>query len=136
MLHRPDKQRVKQQYICPLENVVVERSEIVKGYEYRKNEYVVVEPEEIKQIEPKTAKNMEILHWNLKPRSGCPAPNRRRADSLPSIEAGLPDGHNVPLFRAEVEYLFPANRNQDHPWRTQLIIGGNNRYSQVQRLPH
>ncbi len=33
MLHRTDKQRVKQQYICPLENVVVDRSEIVKGYE-------------------------------------------------------------------------------------------------------
>src|SRR5207248_11529994 len=42
---------------------VLERSEIVKGYEYRKNEYVVVEPEEIKQIEPKTAKNMEILEF-------------------------------------------------------------------------
>ena len=63
MLHRPDKQRVKQQYICPLENVVVDRSEIVKGYEYRKDEYVVVEPEEIKKIEPKTAKTMEILEF-------------------------------------------------------------------------
>jgi len=27
---------VKQQYICPAENVVVDRSEIVKGYEFRK----------------------------------------------------------------------------------------------------
>jgi DNA end-binding protein Ku len=41
----------------------VERSEIVKGYEYRKGEYVVVEPEEIKKIEPKTAKAMEILEF-------------------------------------------------------------------------
>lgn len=62
-LHRTDLQRVKQQLICPLENKVLERSEIVKGYEYRKNEYVVVEPEEIKQIEPKTAKNMEIIEF-------------------------------------------------------------------------
>jgi DNA end-binding protein Ku len=62
-LHRDDLTRVKQQLICPLENKVLERSEIVKGYEYRKNEYVVVEPEEIKQIEPKTAKNMEILEF-------------------------------------------------------------------------
>jgi DNA end-binding protein Ku len=62
-LHRDDLQRVKQQLICPLENKVLERSEIVKGYEYRKNEYVVVEPEEIKQIEPKTAKNMEIIEF-------------------------------------------------------------------------
>ncbi|HZQ18807.1 MAG TPA: Ku protein [Terriglobales bacterium] len=63
MLHRDDLVRVKQQLICPAENKVVERSEIVKGYEYRKNEYVVIEPEEIKKIEPKTAKTMEILEF-------------------------------------------------------------------------
>jgi len=63
MLHRDDLQRVKQQYICPADNKVVDRSEIVKGYEYRKGEYVVVEPEEIKKIEPQTAKTMEILEF-------------------------------------------------------------------------
>jgi DNA end-binding protein Ku len=63
MLHRPDLQRVKQQYICPAENKVVERSEIVKGYEFRKDEYVVIEPDEIKKIEPQTAKTMEILEF-------------------------------------------------------------------------
>src|SRR5437899_8927145 len=63
MLHRDDLQRVKQQYYCPSDNRVVERSEIVKGYEYRKDEYVVIEPEEIKKIEPQTAKTMEILEF-------------------------------------------------------------------------
>ena len=63
MLHRDDNTRVKQQLICPAENKVVERSEIVKGYEYRKGEYVIIEPEEIKKIEPKTAKAMEILEF-------------------------------------------------------------------------
>jgi len=63
MLHRPDHQRVKQQYICPAENKVVERSEIVKGYEFRKDEYIVIEPDEIKKIEPRTAKTMEILEF-------------------------------------------------------------------------
>ncbi|HEV8495043.1 MAG TPA: Ku protein, partial [Candidatus Angelobacter sp.] len=62
-LHRTDLHRVKQQLICPLDNQVLDRSEIVKGYEYRKNEYVVIEPEEIKKIEPKTAKAMEILEF-------------------------------------------------------------------------
>lgn len=63
MLHRDDLQRVKQQLYCPVDNRVVERSEIVKGYEYRKDEYVVIEPEEIKKIEPRTAKAMEILEF-------------------------------------------------------------------------
>jgi DNA end-binding protein Ku len=63
MLHRDDNVRVKQQLICPVENKVIERSETVKGYEYAKGEYVIVEPEEIKKIEPKTAKAMEILEF-------------------------------------------------------------------------
>ncbi|MCU1220398.1 MAG: end-binding protein Ku [Candidatus Angelobacter sp.] len=63
MLHRDDHVRVKQQLVCPAEERPVERNEIVKGYEYRKGEYVVIEPEEIKKIEPKTAKAMEILEF-------------------------------------------------------------------------
>src|SRR5438477_4244032 len=63
MLHRDDLTRIKQQLYCPSDNRVVERSEIVKGYEYRKDEYVVIEPDEIKKIEPKTAKAKEILEF-------------------------------------------------------------------------
>src|SRR5437588_13068597 len=55
--------RDKQQLYCPAEEKVIERSETVKGYEFRKGEYVVIEPEEIKKIEPKTAKAMEILEF-------------------------------------------------------------------------
>ncbi len=63
MLHRDDLTRIKTQLFCPADERVVDRSEIVKGYEYRKGEYVVVEPEEIKKIEPKTARAMEILEF-------------------------------------------------------------------------
>jgi DNA end-binding protein Ku len=63
MLHRDDTTRIKQQLYCPNDDRVVERNEIVKGFEYRKGEYVVIEPEEIRKIEPKTAKAMEILQF-------------------------------------------------------------------------
>ena len=63
MLHRDDHTRVKQQLFCPADERVLDRTEIVKGYEYRKGEYVVIEPEEIKKIEPKTAKAMEIMEF-------------------------------------------------------------------------
>jgi len=63
MLHRDDHVRVKQQLICPEEDKVIGRDEIVKGYEFRKGEYVIIEPEELKRIEPKTAKAMEILEF-------------------------------------------------------------------------
>lgn len=63
MLHRDDHTRVKQQLYCPEDEKVIDRSEVVKGYEYRKGEYVIIEPEELKKIEPKTAKAMEILEF-------------------------------------------------------------------------
>jgi len=63
MLHRDDHTRVKQQLYCPAEDKVIDRSEVVKGYEHRKGEYVIIEPEELKKIEPKTAKAMEILEF-------------------------------------------------------------------------
>ena len=62
-LHRDDHARVKQQLICSVDGKVLERDEIVKGYEFRKGEYVIIEPEELKKIEPKTAKAMEILEF-------------------------------------------------------------------------
>ena len=63
MLHRADKSRLKQQYVCLADGQVVDRSDIVKGYEFRKDEYIVIEPDEIKKIEPRTAKAMEILEF-------------------------------------------------------------------------
>jgi DNA end-binding protein Ku len=62
-LHRTDHQRVKQQLICSADGQVLDRADIVKGFEYRKGEYVIIEPDEIKKIEPKTAKTMEILEF-------------------------------------------------------------------------
>jgi DNA end-binding protein Ku len=62
-LHRDDHVRVKQQLVCPAEEKVLGRDEIVKGYEYSKDEYVIIEPDEIKKIEPKTARAMEIMEF-------------------------------------------------------------------------
>jgi DNA end-binding protein Ku len=63
MLHRDDNSRVRQQLYCIEEDKPIDRSDTVKGYEFRKGEYVVIEPEEIKKIEPRTAKAMEILEF-------------------------------------------------------------------------
>jgi DNA end-binding protein Ku len=62
-LHRECGSRLKQQLICPVHERVVGRDEIIKGYEYEKDRYITIEPEEIKKIEPKTAKAMEILEF-------------------------------------------------------------------------
>lgn len=55
--------RIKQQTFCPHCERVVERSELVKGYEVEKDRYVVVNDEEIKQIAPASSDNMEIVEF-------------------------------------------------------------------------
>lgn len=62
-LHKADHSRIKQVIYCQLEDKPIPRSEIVKGYEYEKDRYVVVDEEEIKRVAPKTAKTMEVLEF-------------------------------------------------------------------------
>lgn len=63
MLHKNCGSRVKQQLYCPVHEETISRSDTVKGYEYEKNRYVEIEPEEVKKIEPRTARAMEILEF-------------------------------------------------------------------------
>jgi DNA end-binding protein Ku len=63
LLHKKDLSRVKEVMYCAAEDKPLDRSEIVKGYEYDKNEYVVVEPEDLEKIAPPTAAAMEILQF-------------------------------------------------------------------------
>lgn len=62
-LHKADHSRVKQVLYCQAEDKPVPRSELVKGYEYEKDKYVVIDDEDIKKVAPKTAKTMEILEF-------------------------------------------------------------------------
>ncbi|MBI2680222.1 MAG: Ku protein [Candidatus Solibacter usitatus] len=63
LLHKDDHSRIKQVTYCLAEDKPVPRSDLVKGYEYEKDQYVVIEDEEIKKVAPKTAKVMEILEF-------------------------------------------------------------------------
>jgi len=63
LLHKKDGSRLKQQYICQKEGVVVERDEIVKGYEFAKDQYVMFTPEEIKALEEAGTKSVDILEF-------------------------------------------------------------------------
>src|SRR6202451_3525788 len=62
-LHKHDGSRVKQVLFCQLEDKPIPRSEIVKGFEYEKDRYVVIEDEEVKKVAPSTAKVMEIQEF-------------------------------------------------------------------------
>jgi DNA end-binding protein Ku len=63
MLHKDDHSRIKQMTYCQLEDKPIPRSETVKGYEYEKDHYVVIDDEDIRKAAPRTAKVMEILEF-------------------------------------------------------------------------
>ncbi len=62
-LHSVCHSRLKQPLFCPVCNRQVERSEVVKGFEYEKDQYVLFSDEELDKIQPPTAKVMEILEF-------------------------------------------------------------------------
>ena len=62
-LHKSDHSRVKQVLYCAAEDKPVSREDLVKGYEYEKGRYVIVDSEEIQKVAPRTAQTMEIQEF-------------------------------------------------------------------------
>lgn len=63
LLHKKDLSRVKEVYFCQAEDKPLKRDDMVKGFEFGKGEYVVVDQAELDKIAPKTAKVMDILQF-------------------------------------------------------------------------
>jgi DNA end-binding protein Ku len=63
LLHSTCGSRLKQQYLCAREGVVVERAEMVKGYEFAKDQYVMFTPEELKAMEEAGTHTIEITEF-------------------------------------------------------------------------
>src|SRR5436309_10713556 len=60
LLHKGCGSRLKQQYVCLRDGSIVERDEMVKGYEFAKDQYVSFAPEEIKALEEAGTHSVEI----------------------------------------------------------------------------
>jgi DNA end-binding protein Ku len=60
LLRQKDGSRVKQQYIAVADGAPVERSEMVKGYEFAKDQYVMFSTEELKALEDATTHAIDI----------------------------------------------------------------------------
>ena len=63
LLHKKDGSRLRQQYVCQKEGVVVERDEIIRGFEFAKDQYVPFTPEEIKALEEVGTRSVEISEF-------------------------------------------------------------------------
>jgi DNA end-binding protein Ku len=60
-IHDRCNTRLKQPLYCPTCDRMVDRSEVIKGYEYETGQYVLVGADELKKITPPSGKTMEIL---------------------------------------------------------------------------
>ncbi len=63
LLHGKCKSRLKQQYVCPTDNEIVPRDQMVKGYEFQKDQYVTFTAEELKAMEEEAQKAIEITEF-------------------------------------------------------------------------
>jgi DNA end-binding protein Ku len=62
-LHKKCGSRLKQQLVCPVDNEVVQRTDIVKGYEYQKDRYVQFSEEELKKLEAERTDRIDIVEF-------------------------------------------------------------------------
>jgi DNA end-binding protein Ku len=60
LLRRSDGSRVKQQYVAANDGKLVERADMVKGYEFAKDQFVMFSPEEMKLLDDETSRSIDI----------------------------------------------------------------------------
>jgi DNA end-binding protein Ku len=51
LLHQKDNSRIQQKIYCPVDDAIIDRSELVRGYEIEKGRFVVFTDEELKNLE-------------------------------------------------------------------------------------
>lgn len=86
-IHQECNGRIRQQLFCPTCDVVVKRDDLLKGYEYEKDKYVIVSQAELDAIEPESAKTLEL-------------------------SAFVPGSQVDPIFFESSYYLVPAEGGQ------------------------
>ncbi|MEY4581179.1 MAG: hypothetical protein RL701_5882, partial [Pseudomonadota bacterium] len=62
-LHKACGGRIKQKLVCPVENVDVERSDLAKGYEVGKNQYVQFSEEELHALEAEKFSTLNLVEF-------------------------------------------------------------------------
>jgi DNA end-binding protein Ku len=60
MLHKKDLSRIQMKIYCPVDDEVISRSETVRGYEWSKGKYVVIDDEDLESVPLKTVRSIEI----------------------------------------------------------------------------
>src|SRR5918998_4522674 len=63
LLHKKCGSRVRNQYHCPVCNVVVERDDLVRGFQHAKDQYVQITEEELDSLEAEANNNIDLKEF-------------------------------------------------------------------------
>ena len=63
MIHKDCGSRIQQHLFCPKDERTIDRSEVVKGYEFSKGQYVLFTEDELKALEEKATQSIEIAEF-------------------------------------------------------------------------
>jgi DNA end-binding protein Ku len=63
LLHAKDNSRIQQKIYCPVDDAIVDRSELVRGYEIEKGRYVTFTDQELKNLEARGDHAIEISEF-------------------------------------------------------------------------
>lgn len=115
MLHKKDLSPVRFARVCKDDGQEVAFSDIVKGYEYQKGEYVVVEDKDFKAANPKKTSSIEILQFtdlsSIEPlyydKPYFLEPDKKAGKAYQLLNAALEHSQKVAI----VNYVF---RNKEH----------------------
>ena len=91
LIHKDCGSRLKQKYVCAKDGVEVSRDDMVKGYEFAKDQYVLFTTDELKAIEAKSDNTIEIVEF-------------------------VPDEKVEPVYKDKLYYLGP-DRGGDRAYR-------------------
>jgi len=62
-LHKTDEGRINNVRRCSLDGAEVSYDEIVRGYEYEKGQYVIIDDEDFKRVNPEATQSVDIVQF-------------------------------------------------------------------------
>lgn len=128
LLHKEDRSPIRYARICKEDGKEIPYADIVKGYEYEKGEYVVVEDEDFKQASAQKTGLIEIVNFSMESeidpiyfeKPYYLEPNKGASKPYALLREALREAHKVAI----VKYVF---KNRDHlgvikPYLNVLIL--------------
>ena len=118
LLHAKDLSRIQQKIYCPVDDAIIDRSELVRGYEIEKGRYVTFTDEELKNLEARDDHAIEITEFVPLVGGRSDSTSRTRTTSALSRERAKPTGCSAKRWLEQARRareIHAARQGASHP---------------------